>query len=128
MCGRHSFIVTRAGKVFHGLGLTDSHTTIREFAGLSSEDDSVNSYEWQPPDGWPDADWMDGLTKDTEVWEPKKKHLLAMEGHIRRLYPSMDEWNTPDRTATAAEDGSRTAKKVRARGIWSKARRLVWRQ
>ena len=97
MCNRHSFIVTRAGKVFDGLGLTDSHTTIRELCCLHANDDTVNAYEWQPPKGWPDADWEGGLTKDTEVFEPKVSHLRAMERHIKKIYPNMDAWNTPDR-------------------------------
>jgi hypothetical protein len=96
MCKRHSFILTRAGKVHFGHGISDHHTVIREIAGMTAENDSVNSYEWQPPKGWPNADWLDGLTKDTEVFEPKKRHLSAMESHVRRTYPDMDSWNTPD--------------------------------
>jgi len=96
MCTRHSFIVTRAGKVFDGFGMTHSHTTIREIAGLSAENDTVNAYEWQPPNGWPDAEWHDGLTKDTEVFELKSRHLSAMKRHVRSIYPTMAEWNAPD--------------------------------
>src|ERR1035438_2538113 len=96
MCTRHSFILTRAGKTVDGHGMTDSHTTIREIAGLTAENDEVNAYEWQPPKGWPDADWFAGLTKDTEVFEPKTSHLHAMEAHVRRTYPDMDSWNAPD--------------------------------
>ncbi|CAB4187185.1 hypothetical protein UFOVP1155_1, partial [uncultured Caudovirales phage] len=94
MCTRHSFIVTRAGKVWDGFGVTDSHTTIREFAGLHANDDTVNAYEWQPPKGWPDADWEKGLTKDTEVFFPKNSHLSAMGRHIKAMYPSMTEWDS----------------------------------
>ena len=97
MCKRHSFILTRAGKIHHGMGLTDSHTIIRELAGMKAENDSVNAYEWQPPDGWPDADWMLGLTKDTEVFEPKSSHLRNMEAHIRRLYPDRVSWDAGDK-------------------------------
>ena len=97
MCNRHSFIVTRSGKVFDGLGLTDSHTTIRELACLSPEDDTVNAYEWQPPTGWPDADWATGLVKDVEVFDIKAKHLNAMRHHIMSLYPTMEVWKYPDK-------------------------------
>ena len=96
MCTRHSFILTKAGKVFWGLGVTDSHTSIRELCGLSANDDTVNAYEWQPPPGWPDADWNLGLTKDSEVFETKSSHEAAMERHIKKLYPTMAAWNTPD--------------------------------
>ena len=96
MCNRHSFILTKSGKVFWGLGITDSHTQIREFAGLHANDDTVNAYEWQPPKGWPDADWNLGLTKDSVVFETKSSHENAIERHLKKMYPTMDEWNTPD--------------------------------
>ena len=96
MCKRHSFIVTRAGKVHDGYGVTDRHTTIREFAGLHANDDTVNAYEWQPPKGWPKTDWTVGLTKDTEVFMLKKSHLDAMERHVKRLYPDQEEWDAGD--------------------------------
>ena len=104
MCNRHSFIVTKAGKLFWGLGITDSHTSIRELCGLSANDDTVNAYEWQPPKGWPDADWNIGLVKDNEVFETKSSHESAMEKHIKKLYPSMDAWNTPDHLYQISRD------------------------
>jgi hypothetical protein len=110
LCTRHSFIVTRAGKVFDGLGITDSHTVIRELCGLHANDDTVNAYEWQPPKGWPKSDWEDGLTKDTEVFELKSSHLSAMKRHIKNTYPNMDAWNTPDHFRIIAPDD------LRARG------------
>ena len=106
MCRRHSFILTRAGKVHDGLGLTDSHTTIRELAGLDTNDSTTYAFEWQPPAGWPDADFNAGLTQDTApipAWEMKKKHLSAIERHLKKLYPSMDVWNAPDATPTSAD-------------------------
>ena len=101
MCKRHSFMITRSGRVFDGYGITDSHTLIREFAGLCPEDREddlvkLNAYEWHPPANWPDSDWHAGLTKDTEVFEVKASHLNAMESHCRRLYPTMAEWRAPD--------------------------------
>ncbi len=102
MCTRFSFILTRVGKnggpgeVLDGFGITHSHTAIRELHGMKNTDDTVNAYEWQPPKGWPDADWMDGLTKDLEIFEPKKSHLSSMERHIRTVYPTMMEWDAPD--------------------------------
>ena len=104
MCNRHSFSVTRAGKVLHGYGVTDSHTTIHELSGLSSEHDKANQYEWQPPDGWPDVDWSAGLTVDREAFPPKKKHLIAMEAHVREWYPDVAAWETPD-SFTALPEG-----------------------
>jgi len=96
MCERHSFILTRSGKVYDGYGITDSHTTIREWAGMSVNDDTVNAYEWHPPTGWPDADWHLGLTKDIEVFVTKASHELTIERHLRGLYPSMAEWDNGD--------------------------------
>ena len=96
MCQRHSFILTKAGKVFDGLGLTDSHTKIRELAGLDVNDDSVNAYEWQPPKGWPETSWIVGLTIDCQVFEPKQSHFNRIEAHLKRLYPSMVEWERGD--------------------------------
>lgn len=105
MCKRHSFILTRAGKVLDGLGLTDSHTEIRELHGLHHTNDSVNAYEWQPPPGWPETDWSEGLTKDTEVFVPKSSHLAAMERHLQTLYPTRAAWDVGDtpRALTEAE-------------------------
>src|ERR1017187_211989 len=97
MCQRHSFILTRTGKVHDGYGVTDSHTVIRELAGLHANDDTVNAYEWQPPKGWPDVDWNLGLTKDLVVFETKSSHESAIERHILALYPSMDAWNAGDK-------------------------------
>ena len=97
MCERHSFILTRAGKVLDGNGMTDSHTEIRELHGLKHTNDTVNAYEWQPPKGWPATDWEEGLTKDTEVFTPKSSHLDAMGRHIKELYPTMAEWNAGDK-------------------------------
>ncbi len=99
MCNRHSFIVTRAGKVHHGFGITDSHTTIRELAGLDHTDSGTYAFEWQPPAGWPDADFNNGLTQDTAPiphWGLKAKHLKAVETHLRRRYPTPDAWNAPE--------------------------------
>ncbi len=97
MCTRHSFILTRAGKVFDGFGITDSHTTIRELHGFSANNDSVNAYEWQPPAGWPESDWHLGLTKDLEVFVTKASHEAAIERHIRSLYPTMAAWDDGDK-------------------------------
>ena len=97
MCQRHSFILTRAGKVHDGYGVTDSHTVMRELAGLHANDDTVNAYEWQPPTGWPDADWNLGLTKDLVVFETKSSHESAIERHIKALYPTMEAWDEGDK-------------------------------
>jgi hypothetical protein len=99
MCHRHSFVLTRAGKVHDGLGFTDSHTKIREMAGVGENDSTTYAFEWQPPKGWPEADWNDGLTQDTAPfphWELTKKHLTAIGNHLRSLYPDMDAWSRPD--------------------------------
>jgi ribosomal protein S30 len=105
MCHRHSFIVTRSGKIHHGFGLTDSHTTIRLLAGLRHDDSSTYAFEWQPPKGWPNADWHDGLTQDTApipTWDLKASHLKAMERHVRASYPDIATWEAPDRVSLPA--------------------------
>ena len=104
MCKRRSFIVTRAGNVHDGLGLTDSHTDIREFAGLPTDDSTTYAFEWQPPKGWPDADFNAGLTQDTAPiphWEMKAKHLGAIERYLRETYPDRAAWDVGDQPATA---------------------------
>ena len=103
MCSRHSFLLTRAGKILDGLGVTDSHTEIRELHGLKNTDDTVNDYEWRPPAGWPNADWNLGLTKYLEVFETKSSHEAAMERHIKMIYPTMAEWNAGDRPRITAD-------------------------
>ena len=106
MCNCHSFIVTRAGKVFFGLGITESHSTIREWAGLGENDSSAYAFEWRPPAGWPDADFNLGLTQDTAPfphWELNAKHLKAIDLHLRGRYPTMGAWEAPEKIATIQE-------------------------
>jgi hypothetical protein len=97
MCKRHSFAVTKVGRVIDGLGLTDSHTTMLDIAGLSAKQhDTCNLYEWQPPKGWPEASWLDGLTVDRRQFVPKVSHDKAAESHLRLLYPDMAAWDAGD--------------------------------
>ena len=92
--------------MFWGLGQTNSHSTIRELAGLDSLDATTFAFEWQPPSGWPNADWHDGLAQDTPpipAWEMKTRHLVAIETHLRARYPDMAAWAAPD-APPAADD------------------------
>ena len=92
MCKFSSFIVTRSGKIHHGFGITDSHTTIKEWAGLGANDDTTNAYEWQAPKEWPNVNWEDGLTKDLIVFEEKKSHLDAMGRYLKKRFPTMESF------------------------------------
>ena len=112
MCERHSFILTRAGKVLHGLGITDSHTEIRELHGLHHTNDKVNAYEWQPPKGWPETDWTAGLKKDNEVFVPKSSHLQAMERHVKKLYPDLATWEAGDQPQPLSKPENEIADKL----------------
>ena len=97
MCNRHSFGVTKDARVIDGHGLTDSHTSMLTMAGLTSKQhDGVNLYEWQPPKGWPKTSWLEGLTVDKQVFEPKSSHDKAARAHLLALYPSMAAWNAGD--------------------------------
>ncbi len=97
MCERHSFCITPEGRVLDGLGLTDSHTSMLSLHGLSSADhDKCNLFEWQPPEGWPDASWLDGLHRDGHAFEPKASHDKAAEAHLRKLYPDRAAWDAGD--------------------------------
>lgn len=97
MCHRHSFCLTRGGKVIDGCGLTDSHTAILNLHELKPEQhDACNLYEWQPPRGWPDANWADGLTVDKAQFEPRQRATDAMLRHVTTLYPDMAAWNGLD--------------------------------
>jgi hypothetical protein len=105
MCKRHSFVITRAGKVLDGMGLTDSHTTIMDLHGLeAAQHDTCNLYEWQPPKGWPETSWFDGLKVDTQVFEPKSSHDKAAEKHLLAKYPTLAAWEAVD-TIDPALDG-----------------------
>ena len=92
MCKEFSFLVTRDGRILDGFGLTDSHSTIREIHGLGANDDTTNAYEWQPPKGWPEADFIDGLVEDAEVFDLQSSHLTNMEHHVRSRYPDLPAW------------------------------------
>lgn len=94
MCERHSFIVTRAGKVLDGYGITDSHTTICAVHGV--DEDQVCKYEWRPQPDWPNCSALDGIVKDSITFVEKAKHLNAIESHIKALYPDMAAWDAGD--------------------------------
>lgn len=97
MCKRHSFCLTTAGKVLDGCGLTESHTAIMDMHQLAApEHDTCNLYEWQPPVGWPDANYATGLTVDKATFETRQRHEDAIARHLTRLYPTADSWTTPD--------------------------------
>lgn len=97
MCERHSFCLTRNARVIDGLGLTDSHTEIMSMHGLTvDQQDRCNLYEWYPTVGWPDASYAYGLTVDRSVFETKTSHELAIERHLRRVYPTAQTWLEPD--------------------------------
>ena len=94
MCRRHSFIVTPQGKVLDGRGLTDSHSAIAPMHGLTPSDLSgCNLYEWQPPKGWPESSWLEGLTVDRQTFVPKKSHDTAMKKHLLAKYPTKAAWD-----------------------------------
>ena len=97
MCQRYSFVLSPAGKVLDGCGLPHSHTTILTMHGVASDRHGrYNLYEWQPPEGWPNANWADGLTKDREAFEPKVRAVAAMERRIKKLYPDLETWRAKD--------------------------------
>ena len=97
MCERHSFCVARGAKVLDGFGLTESHTAIMQMHGLSGKQhDTCNLYEWQPPKGWPDASYADGLRIDCESFETKQRHEDAIQRHVLARYPDRATWDAPD--------------------------------
>ena len=97
MCNRHSFAVTKDGKVIDGCGLTDSHTRMLDMAGLTAkEHDAVNLYEWQPPKDWPRSSWLHGLTVDKQAFEPKSSHDKTARAHLLALYPTKAAWDAGD--------------------------------
>ena len=95
MCERHSFCVLPDGTVLHGYGLTNSHRMILALAGVTKDGQEANAYEWQPPEGWPNADWRKTLTKDLIMFDHESV-APAIEAHLREWYPTMAEWEAPD--------------------------------
>ena len=97
MCRRHSFCLTRAALAIDGCGLTESHTAIMQMHGLSGRQyDASNLYEWQPPQGWPEASYAGGLIVDRAAYETKARHEAAIARHVKRLYPDVAAWAAPD--------------------------------
>jgi hypothetical protein len=97
MCNRHSFCLTRAGKILDGCGLAESHTTIMQMHGLSAkEHDTCNLYEWQPPTGWPVANYAEGLRVDKSTFTTTARNESAIERHLRSRYPTANAWKTSD--------------------------------
>jgi hypothetical protein len=105
MCERHSFLLTRTGKVLDGMGLTHSHTEIAVLHGIkSAQHDGLNACEWQPPKGWPDANWLDGLKVDRQNFEPRASHDKAMKAYLTKRFPTLAAWEAPE-TPDASLDG-----------------------
>ena len=87
MCNKYAFLLTRAGKILDGGGLTESHSTIATLHGV--DEDQVNRYEWQPPQNWPDADVLDGLVTNEEVFTPGASALRRIAAHLTRRFPTI---------------------------------------
>ena len=87
MCSKYAFLLTRAGKILDGGGLTDSHSTIATLHGV--DEDLVNRYEWQPPQNWPDADVLDGLATHEEFFTPDTSVLRRIAAHLTRKFPTI---------------------------------------
>jgi hypothetical protein len=97
MCTRHSFLLDKEGRIYDGRGLTHSHTEIATMHGFkSSKHDKLNAYEWQPPKGWPNALWLDGLTVDRQNFEPKSSHDKAMKSYLTEKFPTLAAWDAPE--------------------------------
>jgi len=125
MANRHSFVVSKSGRCYNGEGNTESHTSICTLHNLVQ--DSVNAYEWQPPPNWPNADWEDGLTRDTLVFVEKSSHLDTIGSYLRRSFPDMEAWETWDHgpqpiattiTATYSTFSCGSSSSIDATGTW----------
>ena len=88
MCEKHSFVMDREGRCYNASGVTESHALICRIWGI--DQDEVNAYEWQPPEGWPNADWTDGFKKDQINFEEKASHVAALERYILATFPTRD--------------------------------------
>lgn len=92
MCNKHSFVMDHDGHCYDGGGFTQSHSMICRMWGLNQ--DKVNAYEWQPPEGWPDAAWTRGFVKDRINFEEKSSHVKALERYIQEHFPTVAAWES----------------------------------
>ena len=44
---KHSFLLSAEGKIYHGFGVIESHSTIASYNGIDG--DKCNKYEYNPP-------------------------------------------------------------------------------
>ena len=86
MCYKYSFLLTRAGQILDGEGITESHSEMATLHQVG--EDSCNKYEWQPPKDWPAAEVLDGLVKDAEVFVPKASALKRISTHLAAMFPT----------------------------------------
>jgi hypothetical protein len=101
MCNKYSFLLTRAGKILDGGGLTESHSEIATLHGV--DEDKCNRYEWQPPVVWPVCSnhphpfdkVMDGLFVDKEVFTPGASALKRIAAHLSERFPTHEAFATP---------------------------------
>ena len=85
MCHKYSFLLDRAGHIYDGGGLTESHSEIARLHRV--DEDKCNKYEWKPPKDWPDAEVLDGLVKDAEVFTPGASALKRISAHVTAKFP-----------------------------------------
>ncbi len=90
MCNKHSFVMTKEGKIFNGGGFVESHSVICNMWGL--QQDQVNCYEWRPPEPRPSEEWTKGLVKDLLNFEEKGSHVSALERYIEETFPTDEAW------------------------------------
>lgn len=82
MCKDASFVQTRDGRIYDGLGLTHSHSAICALHGL--DEDKLNKYEWNP---------QHGLVLDREVFTPGKSHHMKLVSYVNKLKKNWERHN-----------------------------------
>ncbi|HEY3378906.1 MAG TPA: hypothetical protein VGL77_15580 [Armatimonadota bacterium] len=94
MCEKHSFVMARNARIYHGYNITDSHSAIAKIHELPI--DSLNKYEAQPGPAWPTnpRDWnitFDNV--DRAAFEEKSSHVDAMYAYLMERFPTRIEWD-----------------------------------
>ena len=94
MCYKHSFIVTKDNKVFHGYGLIESHTSICKMFNLN--EDLVNKYEYDPNKTNFNYLSIKGLDDDSIVFLETNLTIKSIENHIKKYFPTLDNFTNYD--------------------------------
>ena len=91
MCKKHSFLLDKKGKIYHGFGLIESHYLISKLNNI--DEDKCNKYEYNPNNNNERAYGISGLKIDNEIFISNKTIIDKIEKYIKKMFPNIESWD-----------------------------------